>query len=445
MTNEHGSGILAFLRATHFGRVLLIGFLIILLHIPVGMIDSTVTEREMTSGSAGEEITSKWGLEQTLSGPSILIPYVKSWEETLKDGSKKIHRDERYAKFLPGTLKVKCRVDSEVRYRGIFTVPVYSASLDFSGEFEAPDFSGWSIGSDEILWDRAVLSVGVADARAITTQMSVNLNGRVFDFLPGVADPSQPGAGGIHVEAGAGLKSGGPFGFTMQINGSKSLFLTPLGKTTSVSIESDWPDPSFQGAWLPAEREVTGSGFKASWSIPFLGRNFPQRWRLGDVDRSSVDNALFGVRLIQPVDLYRMASRSVKYAVLFIVMTFLALWLFEVLGSARIHSIQYLMVGSALCVFYLLELSLAEHIGFGRAYLAAAAAVVLMLTGYSGAILGAWKRAFAMMAVISGLYGYLYILLSNQDYALLVGAIGLFVTLGAVMFLTRRVDWGGAN
>ncbi|MGC9326127.1 MAG: cell envelope integrity protein CreD, partial [Candidatus Hinthialibacter sp.] len=228
------------------------------------------------------------------------------------------------------------------------------------------------------------------------------------------------------------------------LNGSQGAFFTPFGRNTTVEIRSNWSAPSFQGNWLPTQRDFSDQGFDAVWNIPFLGRDYPQKW-WKDFGMENIEKkiaaSIFGVRFIAPVDHYRMAQRSIKYEILFLVLTFAALWLFEILIHMQIHSVQYLLVGVGMCMFYLLELSLAEHIGFIPAYVCASASVIILISTYCIAILKGKKRAAIIAAVTTALYAYLYILLMNQDYALLIGSIGLFLILAAIMYLTRKIDW----
>jgi inner membrane protein len=225
------------------------------------------------------------------------------------------------------------------------------------------------------------------------------------------------------------------------MGGSVDAFFAPFGRETVVSLQSDWQAPSFQGAWLPSEREFGEEGFSAEWNVASLGRNYPQDWNSQDQFEEPIQRSLVGVAMISPVDEYRMAHRSVKYQFLFLVLTFVALWMFEIRIPLKIHSIQYLFVGAALCLFYLLELSLAEHVGFLMAYIIASAAVVGLIAAYAWSMLRTLMRAFLVGLVVALLYGFLYILLTIQDVALLVGSVGLFVALASVMYLTRNMDW----
>jgi inner membrane protein len=235
------------------------------------------------------------------------------------------------------------------------------------------------------------------------------------------------------------------FSFPLSLNGSLGVDVAPFGRTTDVEMQGDDGHPSFQGNWLPAERTVASDSFRARWAISFLGRSYPQAWTSETQMREPIDASRFGVQLVNPVDHYRMAARSVKYASLFILLTFATVWLIEVLSGVRVHAIQYLLLGGALCIFFLLELSLSEHLGFPTAYATASAAVVAMVAAYSAVVLGRLRRALVVAAGVVLLYAYLYLLLMNEDYALLIGSVGLFAILGAIMFVTRRVDWYAAG
>ncbi|MDI6792741.1 MAG: cell envelope integrity protein CreD [bacterium] len=465
MENNWASSGLEAVKNSQLIRVLLIGFLIVLLQIPIGMIQTIISEREETRNETTEEVTAKWGREQSVVGPFIVVPYVKKWSETRKDGEPQIHTEVRYADFLPENLHIFGKIDSEVRYRGIFEIPVYRMSLTVIGRFAQPDFSEWGIDSEDILWDRAYLSICISDARTITNQPILTWNKHKLSFMPGSGESSEGKteiraglkthlprtsdplplpvpAPGIHASLKARLDDKHfDFSFPLELNGSMGAFFVPFGQETKVDLKSNWSEPSFQGNWLPSQRTVTNKGFQATWDIPFLGRNYPQKWRSGAGLEKAISLSRFGVNLVSPVDHYRMAHRSVKYEILFLVLTFVTLWLFEILIKIRIHSLQYLLVGAGMCLFYLLELSLAEHIGFVAAYIIASSAIVLLISTYCVAILKSTMRAVVVGTVITLLYGYLYILLRNQDYALLVGSIGLFLVLATVMYLTRKIDW----
>jgi len=241
------------------------------------------------------------------------------------------------------------------------------------------------------------------------------------------------------------------FAFNLGLSGSQRLQFIPTGKQTTVVLRSKWPSPSFSGAFLPQARRVDKEGFEARWQVSWFGRGYPQQWTTPPESekrtamKAVLEGSAFGVDLFLPVDAYQKTERSTKYGVLFLLLTFLTFFLYEVFSGLSLHPMQYLLVGSALCLFYLLLLSISEHAPFGISYLVASAATVLLIGGYSAAVLRGRLRALLMTLVLGVLYVYLYVLLQLEDYALLLGAAGLFVILALVMYLTRRIDWGGVR
>ena len=432
------------LRNSQMLRLASIGFLALLLLIPIGMIDGLVSERQERRQGVIDEVTSKWGSAQAITGPVLVVPYVVRWAETGEKDQTIARSETRTATFLPESLRARGEVTSETRQRGIFSVPVYRLALEIEGEFARPDLAALGIESTEILWDRAQLAVGIADARAIQQETAVTWNDERLAFLPGTGHFT---ASEIGIHAPLDLtkpEARYAFSFPLVLNGSLALSFAPFAKQTDVELAARAENPSFQGNWLPTEREIGSEAFTARWSIPFLGRNYPQAWTQRDAGESlvkTIKSSRFGVGFVNPVDHYRMAERSVKYAGLFILLTFATVWLVEVLAGLRVHPIQYLLLGGALCLFYLLELSLAEHLGFTTAYAIASTAIVGMIAGYAKVVLHRHSRAALVGTGVAGLYGYLYVLLNNEDHALVIGAIGLFGILGAIMYATRRVDW----
>jgi inner membrane protein len=441
MADIRKDNVLESLRSSHLLKVLLIGLLILLLQIPIFKIRGIIKEREQTREEAVNEVTAKWGGSQSLIGPAIVVPYVNRSLPADDRRQQPPRPAVEYATFLPESLKISGKIETDLRYRGIFEIPVYKMSLDLSGRFSRPDFSEWSIDTNDILWDRAFLCLRISDARAMTRAPVLSWNNQPLAFLPSAGE-SGGNQQGIHVKLADHLESGSfNFSFSLELNGSIGAFFAPFGRDTEVQISSNWCSPSFQGTWLPTDRMVNQNGFEATWNIPFLSRNYPQKWQSWSSLEYAVSSSLFGVNMISPVDHYRMSQRSVKYQLLFLALTFATLWLFEVLIKIRVHPIQYLLTGAGMCIFYLLELSLAEHIGFVLAYTIASAAIVILVTSYSAAVLQTARRAMVVGLVVTLLYIYLYVLLMIQDYALLVGSIGLFVVLATIMFLTRKVDW----
>lgn len=432
------------LKSSTTVKLLMIGILILLLLIPLAMVGSLVRERAARRDEAAEEVASTWGKSQILGGPVLIVPFLQHG----KDEKGKAVTWVSSASFLPETLKVEGRIDPERRSRGIFESVVYRADLRWAGAFERPSFEAWRIAPEDVIWEDAYLAVGVPDLRGISTALKLDWSGRELPLEPGGAEEGL-WASGLKVRI-PGLAQGKAgeryaFSFGLGVNGSQALQFLPLGKQTSVALTSDWPDPKFTGAFLPDKRTVSGTGFTALWELSYFGRSYPQQWRQEEAVRlapeASLQGSAFGVELFLPVDAYQKTERSMKYGVLFLVLTFLTFFLYEVFNPFSLHPLQYLLVGAALCLFYLLLLSISEHAPFAMAYLVAAAATVLLIGGYSAAILRGRLRALVMTGVLGLLYGYLYVLLQLEDYALLLGSVGLFATLALVMYVTRKIDW----
>lgn len=428
------------IRNSQLLRLFVIAFLALLVQIPVSMISGLVTERQQRNEAAVAEVSSKWGEAQSITGPALVVPYTYRWTDDT--GDRPITRTTaKNAIILPEQLTIRGRMHSEIRRRGIFSVPVYKLGLQIEGEFARPALNELGVAPADIDWRRAHLAVGVSDARAIQEATTLTWNGQRIDFLPSTGGFREGGMG-IHAPVAiTDTTRRIHFSFPLSLNGSLRADVVPFARTTTFALAGDYPHPSFQGKWLPTERVVAADSFSAQWSIPFLGRGYPQTWSSDSSMGATIDASRFGLQLVNPVDQYHMASRSVKYAFLFIMLTFATLWLIEVLAGVRVHPIQYLMLGGAMCLFYLLELALSEHVGFPIAYSLASLGIIGMVGGYSLAILRRPRLAALVATGVALLYGYLYLLLMNEDYALLIGSLGLFVILGAIMFVTRRVDW----
>lgn len=439
-------------------KLLVISLLILLLWIPLLMVRSLIHERQQRRDSVIESVAQTWGRGQTLGGPVLAVPFMGP----VRDQNGMVTDVRQLAYFLPDTLRVEGTVAPERRSRGIFEVVVYRADLRWSGTFARPSFANWSVPAEDILWKEAFLSVGVPDMRGIRQGTSLQWRGRPLPLEPGGGEAEIWGSGlrvalpdlAAPAPAAAGEEAAADekpytFQFDLSLDGSGQLSFLPMGKQTTVALRSSWPDPSFIGAFLPDDREVGPSGFQAEWNVAYFGRSYPQQWRSLDTAQVAPQEALhassFGVDLYLPVDVYQKSERSVKYGLLFLVLTFLTFFLYEVFSPFALHPVQYLLVGAALCLFYLLLLSISEHVPFGVSYAIASVATIALIGGYSLAILRGRLRALVMSGVLALLYAYLYVLLQSEDFALLLGSIGLFLILALVMFVTRRIDWYGTR
>ncbi len=426
-------------------RVFMLFGLVLILQIPVLFLGFLVSERRDRRDEASSEIASKWGQQQTFTGPALVVPWEERWTETDSKGAHIEHSETRRLVLVPESLHVQAQMRTETRRRGIYAVPVYRLETMLTGHFERPDFGKLGVDPARVDWSRAVLALGVSDSRAIQEQAVLDWAGRAIALEPGIGDLSELG-GGIHADLGLGATPWKQvFHLPLELNGTKGLYFTPFGKQTVVELRGGWKTPSFQGSWLPTERAVAPEGFRATWRIPALGRNFPQAWTTAADLEKTISSSRFGLDLVSSIDAYRLCSRTVKYALLFFVLTFTAFWLLEVLGGRPLHPIQYVLVGAALCLFMLLELSFSEHLGFGGAYLIASAAVVGLIVHYAAGVLGSRSRAALVGGGLALLYVFHYVVLRNEDYALLLGSLLLFGALAAVMSLTRRIRWYGSS
>jgi inner membrane protein len=426
------------LRDSLLFRLLATGFLVLILQIPVAMIRDLIGERQATRSEAFASVTGTAGGRQTLLGPVLAVPTLETVTDA--EGKRQVRRQMRY--MLPEQLTIESRPQIEIRRRGIFDVPLFVAGVKLEGRFELGEEVALAAARGRTLqWEQAQLCIGVSDPRAIREAAPLQLGGAALPLAPG-ANACQFLPAGIHARLSHKPENTVPFAISLVLGGSERLAFVPVGSQTIAQVRSDFPTPSFDGAFLPRERQVDAGGFVASWRVLHLGRNFPAAFDDGEVDRQRLEASAFGASFLQPGDAYRSTDRAVKYQLLFLGLTGLLFFLFELLARCRVHPVQYLLVGLALCLFFLLLLSLAEQLGFGPAYTAAALAVTALVTLYGWSVLGR-RRGLALGGMLAALYGLLYVLLQIQDYALLVGSIALFMVLAAVMRLTRRVDWYG--
>lgn len=415
-------------------KLLVIAGLSLALLIPAFMVGDVIREREMTRNKAVMEIGEKWGGKQQIAGPILTIPLRKQ----LKDDKGNVITSIRYAHFLPDTLNIKGNVSSHVLHRGIYEAVLYKSKLNVTGTFSFPVIEGPDIAREDVMWKDAFLSLGITDMKGIRDSINIKWDHADFTANPGI-ESSDVLVSGVGAKVPlAETKKSYSFSINVDLNGSQEIKFIPVGKETGISITSNWPAPSFQGSYLPEKREVSKKGFTAEWKILHLNRNYPQKWLNKSYD---IYPSALGINLIMPNDEYQKTTRTIKYALLFISLTFMSFFSIESLYKKTLHPIQYLLVGFALVLFYTLLLSLSEHIAFGYSYLIASVSTTVMITAYSKSMLSSKFFASAICCLLSVLYGFLYVLLQVEDYALLLGSIGLFAVLGLFMYLTRKIDW----
>lgn len=422
------------LRSSLLIKLISIGFIALLLMIPQSMTFELIRERQNRQQEVVREISESWGGPQNIAGPVLSIPYTVYTNK--QDGTPTA--STHYLYFLPRELNIEGNARHEVRSRGIFDAVLYRSSLRLNGKFDAPDLEALNISSEQLIWKEARVSLGISSMTGIRNNIELNWNGENKPMEPGTANAVLlPSGVSTSVRIPENLQDWA-FSIPIELNGTESLFFEPVGRTTNAALKASWPSPSFSGKMLPDNREVSNKGFTANWKILDLNRNYPQQWK---DDAYNFADTAFGVRLIRPVDEYLKNERTAKYAILVIGLTFLIYFFFETLRKFRIHPFQYLLIGLALVVFYLLLLSLSEQIGFNAAYGIASLATIGLISFYSASVLRLPKLLLQLTLLLGIIFGFIFVVLQLEDYALLAGSLGIFVALAAVMFYSRKVDW----
>jgi inner membrane protein len=422
-------------------KVLVIAFLILLLAIPLSMVKGIVLDRSSIESDAKHNIQESWGREQTIAGPILKLPFTS--RAVASDGTD--YTVDHVAILLAEEITSTADVTAKTLRRGIHEVPVYAADLQIQANFDLDVLAELGVKRDDINWAEAEVLLGVSDLAAVSSIPVLKSEWSSSGF-----GGSEHQIGGLppQLSANPGLPAQTVFEerriaveLQLSLNGTSSLQFAPLAENAVVYVSSNWSSPSFSGRRLPAERNVNADGFTASWVASSLGRKFPGQWVDHAVRPEHDEIGFFGVRFMQGVGLYQLMFRALKYAVLFIGLTFVTYFLMETIGSIRLHPLQYLLVGFSNSLFYLLLLSLAEHVGFGRAYVLSSLASAALVIAYSRTVLDSGMRAMAMSLVLAGLYAFLYLTLTAEKYALLAGSVGLWLILAAIMYLTRAVNW----
>jgi inner membrane protein len=435
----------------------------LVLTIPLFSIWLLVYDRQTQQEEATSSITAGWGGPQVMAGPVLVIPYRANATETVVQNGQSVTRTNQVTKELtisPEVVELSTELRPDVRKRSIYEAVVYDAAVSGKARFALPpDLARSGVDPAQMDLSRAELRFGLSDPRGLGANPRVAAGGRSLRMLPGGG--SGGGRGFFAWLDATGIASQ-PLvvDFAYDFRGNASLSLAPQAGDTRWTVKSSWPSPSFAGDFLPAERSVGANGFRATYRVGnlALGRSListgdPGASNLAEkVPTPAADASTrpaesdaaqaASISLIQPVDLYSQVNRATKYGFLFIGFTFLALLMFDVIGGVSVSAVEYLLMGAALILFFVLLLAFAEVIGFTPAYVVASAAVAALNTAYSAAVLASWRRASFIGGLLVGLYAVLYILLSLEAYSLLIGALLLFAALAGVMYATRRIDWG---
>ncbi|TCK66850.1 inner membrane protein [Winogradskyella wandonensis] len=440
------------LKTSITARMLMVGFLVIILLIPLSYINSLIRERSYRQSDVVREINGKWGNNVLVYGPMLKIPYktyteTKTYNETTKTYLTETKTFIKHAYIFPEKLDADVNVNSKTLNRGNFESAVFTTKMDFSGHFIPTDLSSKDIKEEDILWEKATVIIKTSNLKGIKSEMVLKLNDASYSFQTNFNSDNSNKQSNLDV-----LESGfinakqlsdtndDAFSISMAFNGSEQIDIIPIGKTTTMSMSSNWADPSFVGNYLPNDetKKITKDGFKADWKVLQINRAFSQQ-HLNSIP--NLNRFAFGTKFMVMVDEYQKSERSAKYGFLVIGLTFLIFFLIQTMSKIHIHPFQYLMIGLALTMFYTLLVSISEHSNFLKAYLVAGVSVVALITFYSKSILKSFKFSSFIGISLVALYAFIYVIIQLENYALLVGSVGLFLILATVMFVSRKIDW----
>ncbi len=414
-------------------KAFMVAILTLLMLIPVGMVKSLVRERQENKELVQEDISSKWGGQQQLTGPVLVVPFIKPMKQPEQFTTE-------YAYFLPEEYNIEGKIKPEERSRGIYQVLCYQSDMNVKGYFNFPDYQKLNLIEENVLWKDAFVVIGIPYLQGIKNKIVFNVNGKPQEILSSAAN-NEIIRSGLTVKMPLDIDNkelAYKFDFDLSLNGTESLYFMPIGKQTSVHITSGYKSAKFTGDFLPNNNPINDEGFDAKWDIFDYNRNYAQQWIGANPELSS---SRLGVDLILPIDHYQKNMRSAKYAIMFIALTFLVFFIVELRSHKPIHPVQYLMVNFALVLFYSLLLAFSEHIGFNLSYIVSAVAIVSLITAYSYSIFKNKKQTISMGIFLLVLYGFLYVVIQLEDMALLLGSVGLFIALAIVMYASRKVKW----
>ena len=414
--------------------------------------------RAQRATEVSARISAGWGGPQVVNGPYLAVPVTVTTSQTV-NGVVTTGQSTEWVLLMPEELKVDAKLETEARKLSIYSLPVYNAKLHFAGHFGTDLVQSLGIVDGVPDLDRAFLVMSIADITGIRSNADIKIDG-------GAAQPFQPGmrsikalregytnydVGQTYAQVDTGInrpvtrnliEKGFAFDMDLSLNGSTKFSLVPAGQTTSFATSANWPDPGFEGLFLPETKTITATDFTANWTVPYLARGIDKAVNSNVLPLGS---SLMSINLVEPVKFYQLVSRTLKYSIGFLSLVFFAVFIIELKGGRMVHWVQYVLTGLALIIFYILLLALAEHLGFGIAYGIAASATTLLIAAYVGSVTESTKSGTSLAVVLGVTYGVMYLILREDEYALLAGAIISFVTIAATMYFTRNVDWSGTR
>jgi inner membrane protein len=437
-------------------KLAVIGFIALILMIPLQMISGKIEERSAFLEDAKQSVSRSWTASQSVLSALVVIPYeihqeIAISEKYTKEGRPQIKKTLHHKFIIPEKLTIKANIENSVRHKGIYNVPVYTSSIDINGYISrknlADELNSIKAEGSKVVIKKAYFSIALSDPRGINSIPTLKWQNKDITFNPG--SKLAKNVNGLHailpkfdIELETEKAHKIDFSYQLELRGMEQLSFIPMGLETKLNVDSTWPHPQFVGSFLPIKSNIDNDGYKADWKVTSFASNITdkvKRCEKGDCDSLFKDD--IGIKHIETVDVYLQSERTVKYGMLFIGLSFITFFIFETLMKLPIHPIQYCLVGFANAIFYLLLISLSENITFGLAYLIASLCCSSLLLLYLKPVLKQGKYAYAFSGVLSVLYGALYIIISMEDLALVMGAFLTFSALAIVMFTTRNINW----
>jgi len=434
-------------------KALIIGGIILILQIPTFYVKNLIEEREQRQKEAIAEVSSKWARKQIIAGPVLVLPYWQANSDTTNKS-----RYKHFAYFLPDVLNIHSTVSPEEKYRGIYKVMLYTSKLDLKGSFNSIALEKLKIDPKDVIWNEAFVHINISDVKGLNDDLRLQWNNQILTMTPDAVEGTALTEGlntSLNLTSVDDLKHVN-FSSDINISGSEELLFAPVGKSTSVDMSAKWPHPSFTGDILPISTRINNDSFYAKWKSVSQKRNFPQQWKddaftirsipqgsdfTASAAAANINSNAFGADLYVPVNGYQKTMRSVKYSFLCILLTFAAFFIIDTSNRKSVHPFQYGLIGLALVLFYTLLLSFSEYVGFNFSYTVASIATIGLITWFVKGVLSSTRLSVVLSFVLLLVYTYVFTILQLQDYALLLGSVGLFITLAVIMHFSKRIQW----
>ncbi|WP_316793483.1 cell envelope integrity protein CreD [Pedobacter frigoris] len=424
-------------------KLFLIGALTLLLLIPSSWIQSLISEREQRQEEAISEISEKWGGSQLIESPIMQLPYRTSVRVTDAAGKVNFKEITSTIYILPENLNIQTQINPQERKRGIFTAVVYNTHIKIKGNFSQLELKKSGINPDMIDWSKVKITAGISDFKGLKSSPVIKLGDSLYTAEPDYSKENLfSNSLAIQTNLTSTKNTSLDFNVDMELGGSGELNFLHLGKNTIVNVSGKWDNPSFTGSYLPEKRDTESKDFTGAWKMSNFSRPFPQQWEASNnaLTAQNKEKATFGIKFLLPVDHYQKTTRSAKYAILIILLSFISLFFIELLNKVRVNLLQYVLIGAAMIIYYSLLLSFTERVGFAVAYLIASVSTVALVSTFIGAFLNNKKAAAVFAVILSIFYIFIYVIIQLQDLALLFGSIGLFITVACLMYFSVKIN-----